>query len=894
MKQQLRVEELEPRQTPALLTGTSAGTAWVPLLGDWNGDHTDTVGTFDPTTATWYLRNDNSPGAPDAAAPFQYGAPGWVPLAGDWDGDGTDGIGVFDPATATFYLKNTVGPGAPDFAPFAYGVPGWWPVAGDWDGDGLDSIGVFDPATATWYLRNANDPGAPDITPFAYGAPGWRPVVGDWDGDGRVTVGVVQPGNATWYPRNDNSPGAPDAAAPFAYGGVGWFYLAGSFTGAPPSGIAAVDHAQAVWYLRNSTSPGAPDVPPFAYGTGGTNPDETFLTALAVGSGASALPILAAGEVQTILSRAAAATASDDGIIAIVDRGGQVLGVRLEGGVAPEITSDNLTLTFAVDGALAKARTAAFFANDTAPLTSRTVQFISQSTITEREVNSNPNVPDPNSPLRGPGYVAPIGLGGHFPPNVPFTPSADLFAIEHTNRDSIIHPGADHLKGTADDSLLPSRFNVPPAFIPAGKQLTPPESYGFISGLFPTAQARGIGTLPGGIPIYKNGALVGGIGVFFPGTTGFATEENSRLSVTFNPGRPDRSLEAEFIATAAVGGSSSAGARVGTLGGLDAPAGFDIPFGRIDLVGITLDTIGPGGTQGPANLVQAAGAFGIGQGNPNSGRNLPLDPGGVVFLRDGQPVPEGWLVLPHDGAGISADEVTRIVQQGISQATQVRAQIRLPLGNRTRMVFAVADSTGQVLGLFRMPDATVFSIDVAVAKARNVAYYDDPAQLVAVDQIAGVPAGTSFTNRTFRYVAQPRFPEGIDGRPPGPFSILNDPGINPQTGLNTGAPLPASVYQSVLGFDSFNPGTNFRAPTDPRNQNGVVFFPGSSGVYKNVSGGRVIVGGFGVSGDGVDQDDVVTASGISGFEPPPNLRADQVFVNGVRLPYQKFPRNPLG
>jgi uncharacterized protein GlcG (DUF336 family) len=729
-------------------------------------------------------------------------------------------------------------------------------------------------------------------------------VVGDWDGDGRDTVGVVQPAAAVWFLRNDNSPGAPDAATPFAYGGPGWFYLAGSFMGAPPSGIAVVDPAQAVWYLRSQTSAGAPDVaPPFAYGTGGTRAEENLFARFgSVGALASAAPTLTADEAQTILRRAAAATRSDDALIAIVDRGGRLLGVRAEGGVAPEITQDPAALAFAVDGALAKARTAAFFANDTAPLTSRTVQFISQSTVTEREVNSNPNVPDPSSPLRGPGFVAPVGLGGHFPPNVPFTPSADLFGIEHTNRDSIIHPGADHIKGTADDITLPGRFNVAPAFVPQGKQLTPPESYGFLSGIFPSAQARGIGTLPGGIPIYKNGAMVGGIGVFFPGRTGLASEENSRLSVTFDPNRPDRSLEAEFIATAAVGGSSGAGARVGALGGVEPPAGFDIPFGRIDLVGITLDVIGPGGIQGPQNLIAAAGAFGIGQGNPDSGRNLAVSAGGDGvpgngdddFLRGGQAVPDGWLVLPHDGVGITADEVTRIVQRGISQANLVRAQIRLPLGERTRMVFAVADSTGEVLGLFRMPDATVFSIDVAVAKARNVAYYDDPAQLVTVDQIASVPAGISFTNRTFRYVAQPRFPEGIDGRPPGPFSILNDSGIDRATGRNAGAPLPAFVYQSVLGFDSFNPGTNFRAPTDPANQNGIVFFPGSSGVYKDVGGGRVLVGGFGVSGDGVDQDDVVTAAGISGFEPPPQLRADQVFVAGVRLPYQKFPRNPLG
>jgi uncharacterized protein GlcG (DUF336 family) len=189
-----------------------------------------------------------------------------------------------------------------------------------------------------------------------------------------------------------------------------------------------------------------------------------------------------------------------------------------------------------------------------------------------------------------------------------------------------------------------------------------------------------------------------------------------------------------------------------------------------------------------------------------------------------------------------------------------------------------------------MPDATVFSIDVAVAKARNVAYYTNPAQLQAVDQLPGVPAGAAFTNRTFRFLALPFFPEGIDGSPPGPFSILNDGGVDPSTGLTIGAPLPASAFQSIQGYDAFHPGTNFHDPINPANQNGIVFFPGSSAL--NVNG--VLVGGFGVSGDGVDQDDVNTVAGQQGFEPPPLLRADQFFFNGVRLPYQKFDRNPQG
>ena len=75
-------------------------------------------------------------------------------------------------------------------------------------------------------------------------------------------------------------------------------------------------------------------------------------------------------------------------------------------------------------------------------------------------------------------------------------------------------------------------------------------------------------------------------------------------------------------------------------------------------------------------------------------------------------------------------EVITIVDSSIAQANLTRAAIRVNLatglpGARTKMVIAVADKNGNVLGLYRMPDATVFSIDVAVAKARNTAYYAD-------------------------------------------------------------------------------------------------------------------------------------------------------------------------
>lgn len=600
---------------------------------------------------------------------------------------------------------------------------------------------------------------------------------------------------------------------------------------------------------------------------------------------------LSASDVDTLLKRAAAASSSNDAIIVITDRNGRILGVRVESGVDPAITGNLEKLVFAVDGAYAEALTGAYFGNNAAPLTSRTIQNISQSTITQREVEADPNITDPNSTLRGPGFVANVGINGHFPNGIAFTPQVDLFQIEHTNRDSLVQPGADGIKGTADDIALTERFNLDANFVPAGQTLFAPASFGVQSGLMPTAQSRGIGTLPGGIPIYKNGQEVGGIGVFFPGKTGYATEENSSLSTTYDPKKPDRTLEAEYIAFAAVN------KLVGPLGGVDIPAGVDISFfvkalqdarlNSIYLVGINLEIFGPGTPDQGIQKLNELGAA-LGQGDPNSSANVNLG----LATRAGQVVPEGWLVTPHDGVGITAAEVEDIINRGIQQADLTRAAIRLPLGNRTKMVFAVSDRAGNILGLYRMPDATIFSIDVAVAKARNVAYYADASQLQAIDQIPGVPAGTAFTNRSFRYLGEPRYPIGIDGTDPAPFSQLNDDlGIDRLTGLQIGPRASASQFQSVVGNDAFNPGTNFHDPNNLKNRNGIVFFPGSAPLYKN--GG--LIGGFGVSGDGVDQDDVVTNAGDTNFGVPLSvLRVDQLFIRGVRVPYQKNLRNPEG
>jgi hypothetical protein len=274
----------------------------------------DTVGVFDPATGTWYLRYDNSPGAPDLQ-PFAYGGPGWVGIHGDWDGNGTSTIGVVDvtgasdPNFAVWYLKDSNTAGAPDIKPFAYGMKSWIPVVGDWTGSGHTGIGVFDPTTATFYLRNSDSPGAPDFV-IHYGGAGWQPVVGDWDGNGTTTIGVVDPTSMTWYLRNSNSPGAPDIT-PFKYGAPGWTAVAGNWNAGGSTGIGVFDPSNAKWYLRNSTSPGAPDTTPFAYGGANWQPVPGNYTPLAVLTAATGqtppsapVTLLTDAQLQTVVAGA--------------------------------------------------------------------------------------------------------------------------------------------------------------------------------------------------------------------------------------------------------------------------------------------------------------------------------------------------------------------------------------------------------------------------------------------------------------------------------------------------------------------------------------------------------------------------------------------------------------
>ena len=342
---------------------------------------------------------------------------------------------------------------------------------------------------------------------------------------------------------------------------------------------------------------------------------------------------------------------------------------------------------------------------------------------------------------------------------------------------------------------------------------------GVITGKADVNDSNGTAVNPGGVPIFYRNVVLGGIGV--------VTSAND-LNV------------AEFAAF--IGSTAARSGPGDTFGPTPAAPGV-VFMGGVALPFVNQTSLPAGFSAGP---VASTGSFLVA---PTSSQGQP---------------PEGDLITPLAGpiGGLSATEVTQILDDAEATANATRAAIRLPIGSRTRMVIAVADLDGTVIGLRRMQDSTVFSIDVAVTKARNMVYFNSASRTAG--DLNGVSMNTAVTNRTIGFGAQPLYPPGIDGSNAGPFFNL-------------------------YTLDLANPCTQgFQTGAANSNKSEIVFFPGSAGLYRN----GTLVGGLGVSGDGVDEDDYVTNGGTAGFEAPATIRADQVTDQGVRLPYFKFPRNP--
>jgi hypothetical protein len=213
----------------------AAGAGWIPISGDWEGNGTITTGLYNPKTSVFYLRNTNTAGYADTS--FQFGPAGlpagsqWIPIAGDWEGNGTDTVGLYNPTTSAFFLRNTNDSGYADET-FSFGAAGagWLPVVGDWTGGCKDTIGLYNPKTSTFYLRNSDTSGYANAT-FTYGPAGggWKPLAGDWDGNGSDTIGLYNPTTSAFCLRNSNSSGYANMTFVYGSAGGGWSPIAGNW-----------------------------------------------------------------------------------------------------------------------------------------------------------------------------------------------------------------------------------------------------------------------------------------------------------------------------------------------------------------------------------------------------------------------------------------------------------------------------------------------------------------------------------------------------------------------------------------------------------------------------------------------------------------------------------------
>jgi hypothetical protein len=160
---------------------------------------------------------------------------------------------------------------------------------------------------------------------------------------------------------------------------------------------------------------------------------------------------LQVSDVQNIV-QAAVNSVNVDMVVAVVDRAGFVLGVFRTQNAPATATGNFGQAQDANDLAVALARTGAFFSNDQAPLSSRTVRFIS---------------------------------GIHFPPGVANQPPADLYGIENTNRGCTL----------VNDPIFLSK-------IPPSTTLSGGFGPGVITGKADMNDSNATAVNPGGVPIF--------------------------------------------------------------------------------------------------------------------------------------------------------------------------------------------------------------------------------------------------------------------------------------------------------------------------------------------------------------------------------------------------------
>ena len=156
-------------------------------------------------------------------------------------------------------------------------------------------------------------------------------------------------------------------------------------------------------------------------------------------------------------------------------------------------------------------------------------------------------------------------------------------------------------------------------------------------------------------------------------------------------------------------------------------------------------------------------------------------------------------------------------------------------------------------------------------------------------------------------ISRPFFPDGIDGNPPGSLSI----GIN----TNRWSIFSDGIQLDLVKQDFVNAlngttsaagcansnGQGLPAVSGGKTQlaNGLQIFSGGFPIYR----GSTLVGGIGISGDGIQQDSMISFLGLQNFTDPgvatpithasPTFRSDLLSPGGINLRYVNGPAAPF-
>jgi uncharacterized protein GlcG (DUF336 family) len=548
--------------------------------------------------------------------------------------------------------------------------------------------------------------------------------------------------------------------------------------------------------------------------------------------------VLTSADVDAIVETAAESTDSSALAVAVVDRIGNVLRIWNRDPASALGDYDNKI-------AVALARTAALSSTSQSVLASRSLQFASTHHYPAQFDEQSFVVPfDVNS------TVETWDVGG-----LVNTPAGPFWQFDTACR----------------GAALATNATTPPFTYAPGKDIprwTNPDG---------TVPSPGLTPTPGGLPLYKRtlaaigapGAssverrLVGGIGVF------------ARQGATQHPDAATNEFAAWRGAQALCPSTGEPFAADGV------PA-----VGAIFLDGVLL----PIAAQLVPPPLSGPGSYDV------------LDT--VVDNGAGSADPDGDLVVPQASASIepfSALEVDALLDAGESAALATHSGLRLPSKSACRVVLAVVDREGIVLGVRRMEDAAIGALDTAISKARTARLYSDPlvvdedGALQGLHPLTGlVPAGTAVTTRTLWFLSQPFFPPGIDASAADHDMVAPfDAGSGPLYELAIENRKPFRFEQ--MGFA---PAAPIDLDVQDDSQNGLCFVAGGMPVYR----AGVLIGAIGVCGDGPAQCDLIASEAVESasialavdLAAPFAIRANQYSYQGVTLPYAKSPQHPDG